>query len=175
MRGAIATAALAIVCITSAAKAEVGLQKLSWEFGRRAPVTKPAAAKFEPIDSLKLENGKLGGKLRARLTLVNRGPKPTHGTLLRYSLAARLVPIDGKQEGVWTIPFLIDERHVPKIGPNQLQDVLLDRSIEFGLFLRKARRGGFAPDRLKIELMVEPRRGDAPAIQLLQNEIPVEK
>ena len=173
-RGAIAYAVLVILVVSRTAAAEVSLQKLTWELGRRAPVTKPAAAKFERIETLKLESGRIGGKLHARLTLVNRGPKALEGILLRYSLTARLVPLAEKKEGVWVVAFLLDERHVPKIGANQVQDVLLDPSVLLDLYLKKAQRGGYVPDRIRLDLMIEPHPGDNLPIQSLQSELGID-
>ncbi len=95
--------------------------------------------------------------------------------MLRYSMTGRVALIAGaKPEGVWGIPFMVDEKRVPKIGPNKTQDVYLTTSPALELYLAKLARAGWWPDRVKLQVMIEPHRG-AVAIQSLESVLEVAK
>lgn len=154
------------------AKAELILEKVVWEFS--FPVEgRPSL--FEPVGSLKATPPALKGKLRAQLTLKNRGPQPVEGILLRYALTARLARLDSDAEGTWAVPFAIEERRVPRIGANQLLDVPLGPSLMLDLYLKKLKRSGLWPDQLKIQVMLEPHHLSAPALQVLEKTLPIER
>lgn len=148
------------------AAAEIRLHKIRWQL--RPP---GAAQKYSDIESIKLSGTQSAGRLRARLTLDNRGPAPVEGVLLKYSLSARLVPQEGKHEGVWAVPFLLDEKRVPKIGPNQILEVSLVPAELVTLYLRKIHRAGFFPQDIRIQVMVEPHRGESIPLRTLESII----
>ena len=103
---------------------------------------------------------KFDTRLRARLTLKNRGPVAAEGILLRYSMMGRIATIAGeKPEGDWSIPFMVDERRVPKVGPNKTLDVYLTTSPALELYLARMARAGWWADRVKLQVMIEPHRG----------------
>lgn len=153
------------------ARAEMALEKVQWQLVKRERPT--GALKSEDIGALKLAGPKLSGKLRAKVSLANGEAKAVEGILLRYSLCARLAPEDGKGAGVWAVPFLIEERRVPKVGAKETLEVPLDTSPMFELYLKRVAREGFAPDQLKLQVMVEPRRGEIRTIALLESALPV--
>ncbi len=166
-------AVLAFAAFTAAgARAELFLDSVSWQ---RARVEKPRVAVWEDVGQLLDGPPKLDTRLRARLTLKNRGPKAAEGILLRYSMIARLVPIAGAApEGSWGVPFMVDERRVPKVGPNKTLDVYLTTSPALELYLAKLARAGWWPDRVKLQVMIEPHQGDA-AVQSLESILEVAK
>ncbi|MEK7382307.1 MAG: hypothetical protein AAB262_03365, partial [Elusimicrobiota bacterium] len=124
-----------------------------------------------------LEDGppKLESRLRARLVLKNRGPRTSEAILLRYSLTARLAQAGGGvSDGVWAIPFLIEERRVAKVGPNKVLEVPLAMSPGLELHLRRLSRSGWWPDRLRLQVMLEPHPG-VRTIQTLEDVLEVKR
>lgn len=168
---------LCLFAALSPAYAEIRLQKIQWQIAKRPGLAKNKTAQEPPgnIDTLKITGPRLDGKLRARLTLSNRGPKAAEGILLKYFLAGRLIPLAGQEPAVWAVPFLLDERRVPKVGPNQVQEITLEFSAFFDAYLKKIYSLGFVPEQLKLQIMVEPRRGDNHPIEILEGILPLEK
>ena len=163
--------ALAATLVAASAAAELTLESARWQVARVRSWG----------DVLRLEDGppKLDSRLRALLTLKNAGEKPAEGILLRYSMTARVVPDGGikndeKSEGVWSIPFMVDERRVPKVGPHKAVDVPLSTSPALRIYLNKLSRVGWWPDRVKLQVMIEPHRGTA-VVQSLESAIEVAK
>ncbi len=164
----LALAALAAV----GARAELSLESVSWQ---RARVEKLRAVSWEDADRLIDGPPKLDTRLRARLTLKNRGPAPAEGILLRYSMTGRVAPLAGeKPESVWGVPFMVDEKRVPKIGPNKTQDVYLAISPALELYLAKLARAGWWLDRVRLQVMIEPHLG-AVSVQALESALEVSK
>jgi hypothetical protein len=111
--------------------------------------------------------------MRARLTLKNRGPVVAEGILLRYSMTGRVAPIGAaKAEGSWGIPFMVDEKRVPKVGPNKTMDVFLTTSPALERYLNRISRAGWWPDRVKLQAMIEPHKG-ASVVQTLETILEV--
>lgn len=138
------------------ARAELSLESVSWQ---RARVEKTRVVAWEDVGQVIDGPPKLDVRLRARLTLKNRGPQPAEGILLRYSMTGR-IKIDGEAvDGAWAIPFMVDEKRVPKVGPNKTQDVYLTTSPALELYLAKLARAGWWADRLKLQVMIEPHAG----------------
>ena len=151
------------------ARAELFLESVSWQ---RARAEKARVVVWE--DAVALADGppKLDTRLRVRLILKNRGPKAAEGILLRYSMTGRVAPIVGAPaEGVWGVPFMVDEKRVPKVGPNKEQEVILTLSPALELYLVRIARSGWWPDRLKLQVMIEPHRGET---ALMTNESTLE-
>ncbi len=139
------------------ARAELFLESVSWQRGR---VEKGRVASWDDATRLVDAPPKLETRLRARLTLKNRGPKAAEGVLLRYSMIGRLLPLAGEApEGAWGVPFLVDEKRVPKVGPNKTLDVFLTTSPALELYLAKLSRAGWWADRVKLQVMIEPHPG----------------
>jgi hypothetical protein len=110
-------------------------------------------------------------RMRARLILKNDGPLNEEGLLIRYSLTARVLPGDaGAAEGSWAVPFNVDEKRVPKIGAEKTIEVPLDASAAVDLYLKRLARAGWRPDRLKIQVMLEPHHGSK-ALQLVEDVV----
>lgn len=154
------------------ASAELVLESVHWQVGR---VERGHVASW--VDVKVLEDGppKLESRLKARLVLKNRGPQTSEGILLRYSLTARLTQAGGAAaEGVWAIPFMIEERRVPKVGPNKVIEVPLETNPGLELYLRRLSRSGWWPDRLRIQVMLEPHPG-VQTIQTLEDVLEVKQ
>ena len=156
---------------TAGVRADLLLESVSWQRGR------VEASRVVWGDADKLVDGppKLDTRMRARLTLKNRGPIAAEGILLRYSMTGRAAPIaEAKAEGTWGIPFMVDEKRVPKIGPNKTVDIFLAISPALDLYIRRISRVGWWPDRVKLQVMIEPHAG-AVALQSLESVIEVGK
>ena len=172
MRRAVPALILALAVFSAAgARAELFLESASWQ---RARAVKGVAAVWEDAASLSDGPPKLDALLRARVTLKNRGPKAAEGILLRYSMTGRVAPVAGSAEGVWGIPFMVDEKRVPKVGPNKTLDVFLTTSPALELYLAKLARAGWWTDRMKLQVMLEPHRG-ALTVQSLETILEVAK
>jgi len=163
---------LALAVFTAAsARAELFLESVSWQ---RARVEKGRAPVWEDAPSLADAPPKLDARLRVRVTLKNRGPKAAEGILLRYSMTGRVSPVISATEGAWGVPFAVDEKRVPKVGPNKTQDVYLTTSPALELYTAKLARAGWWPDRVKLQVMLEPHRDEA-AVKTLETIIEVTK
>ena len=166
--------ALALAAFTAAgagpAAAELLLTNVHWQRGR---VERARVAAWEDVTHLVDGPPKLDSRLRARLTLKNRGPKNIEGILLRYSMTACVSSsVGGAEEGAWGIPFMVGEKRVPKMQPNQVIDVNLSTSPSLELYLNKLSRAGWWPDRVKLQVMIEPHKGTT-ALQSVENIIEV--
>lgn len=153
------------------ASADLLLTNVHWQRGR---VERTRVAAWEDIGRLVDSPPKLDNRLRVQLTLKNRGPKAVEGILLRYSMTARVSPSAGGEEGVWGIPFMVEEKRIPKMEPNQILDVNLATSPSLELYLAKLSRAGWWPDRVKLQVMVEPHAG-ATTLQSLENILEVSR
>lgn len=136
------------------AAAELVLEAVGWQSGR--PERPPRPTKFEDAASVALP-AKGAPRLRAKAVLKNRGPKSVEGILLRYVVTARLLPLKAEDgEGSWAVPLMVDERRVPKIGPNKILEVPLITAPLLEQYLRRVARQGFRVDRLRLQAMIEP-------------------
>ena len=165
---------LAVLCALGAltpARAEVRLGPIEWQEGVKA---ESRGARFEPVRALSLAGGKAARRLRAKISLLNGGPNAVEGILLRYCFSARLVPREGRSAGVWAVPFMIDEKRVPKLGAAKAQDVTLVPSL-LASYLERLARTGFIPDRLRLQVMLEPRAGESTPLQNLESDLEVSR
>ena len=151
------------------AAAEVELQAVRWQLSTRRQTQVP---RYEDVDKLAVSGAKLPGLVRAKLTLLNRGPNAVEGILLRFSVTARVFPKDSPQTAAWGVPFMIDEHRVPKLGPNQTQEARLDPN-KLPVYLLKMSRAGFRFDQLRLQVMVEPRPGERAPVRVLESVLPI--
>lgn len=164
-----------LICVIFSAtdvRAELVLESVSWQ---RVRMETSRIISWEDLGRLIDGPPKFETRLRARLTLKNRGPVSAEGILLRYSMTGRIAPNSANTpEGVWGIPFMVDAKHVPKVGPNKTQNVYLVTSPALELYSAKLARAGWWPDRVKLQVMIEPHRG-AVAVQTLESVLEVAK
>ncbi len=159
---------LALALWPQAVRAQVRLEGVRWQLG----AGRPPQRRFTDIGELKAAGSHLSGRLRARLTVANRGPKEVEGILLRYCLSARLSSAAG-QEGVWSVPFLIEQKRVPRLGPHQSLETSLDSTELVRIYLKRVARSGFSPTEIKLQVMVEPHRGQTSPIQTFESTLPL--
>jgi hypothetical protein len=152
------------------------IESVAWQLAKLVPGQKDV---YQDITSLTTLPPRIDGKLRLRVVLKNRGPKEADGLLLRYCLSARLVAAGKSADGVWAVPFLISEKRVPKVGSNRLLEVVLDPSeavdMPLSHYLKRTLDSGFWPDQLKLQVMLNPRRGDVEAIATQEIVLPVKR
>jgi len=139
------------------ASSQVRVEAVSWESS--SPLGKTWTP-FSPVAELKLAAGqRMKDKLRAVFTVRNMSRTAVEGLVLRYALRLRLVK-EGEpaKVGIWSVPFRVEELRLAKSGPGQS---LLVRATRFELKeqIKKLVGTGFWFDAVKLEVMVEPRRG----------------
>lgn len=165
---------LGLICFPVSAHADVVLSRLTWEISLQAKKQKGV---YHHVQSWLLPpRFPLESRSRILVTLVNKGPREEEAVLLRYVLSARLVPISSTDPGTgtWTIPFLLEDRHVPRaLGVHSVQNIPIYFNRKVSAYLKKAYQAGFWPDALKIQVLVEPRRGDTLKGHLLDAILPI--
>lgn len=151
----------AVLVLSVDAGAAVTLQELRWQLPTGAATAKPvwhdaAGGWLQPPAA------KLLRPPRLLVTLLNGGGKAEEAVLLRYTVSARLASAQGGTQGVWTLPFVLEERRVPKVKASAALQVpiTLNRAL-FDAYLKRMLRSGFWPDALRMQVMVEPRPGDS--------------
>jgi hypothetical protein len=162
----------AALCAAAAgrASAEPVLDGVSWQAAR---VERGRVAAWQDVKVVSNPPPKLVNRLRVRVLLKNRGPKPVEGILLRFGMTARLTPTAGtgaSSEGAWAIPFAIGEKRVPFVGPNKTVEVSLDPGDDLVIYLRRVARAGWWPDRLKMQVMLDLHPG-ATSIQTSEDVV----
>lgn len=162
------------LCLLAAepAAAEVELQGVRWELVRRENPRKPPVV--TPIETLELTGRPIKGRLIARLQYLNRGPA-SEGLLIRYSLRAKLAPADKPEAAAWSVPFMIEEKRVPRVVANQKAETALDPTAMLNIHLKRLERSGYYPQELKLEATVSPRRGESYPIKVLEVLLPVKR
>jgi hypothetical protein len=160
----------------TAARAEVELESVRWQLAQREPgqglqgLTPP---KPEDVAVLAIDpGGLLSGRLRGTLKLLNRGPA-VEAILLRYSVSAKIAPLDKHEPAVWALPFVLGDRRVPKVDANQYLEIPLDPTADVEIYLKNVFREGYWPEALKIEVMVQPRRDAKAPLKILESELPL--
>ncbi|HAH31962.1 MAG TPA: hypothetical protein DCL44_06585 [Elusimicrobia bacterium] len=138
--------------------AQVRVAAVSWEAS--SPQAKTWTP-FMPITGLKLQtHKKMTDKLRAIFTVRNSSMSAVEGIVLRYSLRLRLIKAgDNLENGVWSVPFRVEELRLAKVGAGESRQVRATR-FELNGQIKKLVGAGFWFDALKLEVMVDPRYGD---------------
>lgn len=133
-------------------------------------------AVFHAVESLLLPPGtKPVPKLRALLRLDNDGTRPESGLVIRFALSARIRTVDGAAGGIWTVPFLLEERHVPSLARGKGIEIPLPfNQVALADHFAALRAAGFWPDGLRMEAFIEPRRGEPVEGRLAQKAVTVD-
>ncbi|MBI3300132.1 MAG: hypothetical protein HYZ75_18350 [Elusimicrobia bacterium] len=116
---------------------------------------------YHSVENLLLPpEGKPAALLRAVLTVDNEGTRVESGARIRFSLSARLRRLGTTGEGTWSIPFLLEDRHVPQIKRGHGIEVILPiNRVAVQTHLTRLKAAGFWPDALRVEAAIEPRAG----------------
>lgn len=140
--------------------AEVLIDDAGWELSIRMRKQSP---KFHRVDHWMFPPNPVPKRSlpRAYVTLRNPNAGADNAVLLRYSIDARLRKIGTSADGVWTVPFLTDEKRVPVVRGGASLDVPLPLNrVALDAYLKKMYRAGFWPDAFRVRVMVEPRPGE---------------
>ncbi|MFA6315802.1 MAG: hypothetical protein WC943_00125 [Elusimicrobiota bacterium] len=171
--GAAFAAGLAALLAASVARAEILLEGVHWQ----AAAGVPAALRFQDVAGLRLAGGVVKSRVRARVRVRNASPVSREGILLRYSVAARLSPASAPAEAgektAWAVPFIVEEKRVPRIGAQQTIEASLDPTTILRLYAARVRRAGYRILGLRLQVMVEPHRGEQRDIQTLESVVKV--
>ncbi|HVE14584.1 MAG TPA: hypothetical protein VNI01_14400 [Elusimicrobiota bacterium] len=165
------TALLAALLTAAAipARAEIAIAGLSWQTSSGKGAF-GAAERWDPA-----AGAKGGSRVRAVATLENRGAVSEGLCVLRYAVSVRFARAKETGEGAWAVPFLSEETHVPlPIKPGQKKDVpVAVNRVALEGYLRRFQRLGFRADALRIQVMVEPRAGEALKDRVVESTLPV--
>ncbi|MFC1678673.1 hypothetical protein ACFL2T_00435 [Elusimicrobiota bacterium] len=141
------------------ARTEVTITDIGWQLALQVKKKRRAYHDIErwlfpPSPNVKL-------RPRAVVSLTNKNPRAESAVLLRYSFSARLRKIGEDEPGIWTLPFLLEERHIPRIAANTTKEfpLALNR-VALGSYLKRMYRSGHWPDAFRVRVMVEPRAGE---------------
>ncbi len=153
----------------SPAFASISFGEWSWQILNKRENSAPA-----PIDEILLPpNGYLKGRLKAVLNLNNQGAS-REGILLRYTLSAKVYSSSNpKREEGWTIPFAVDERRVPILKSGQNLPVVFDVTDPVKDYFKRLSLEGWKPEKIKMEVMIEPRQGENSALKTTQTVLNV--
>ncbi|MBI5622499.1 MAG: hypothetical protein HY924_01835 [Elusimicrobia bacterium] len=174
MRHSLLAVLLACAALWGApARAEIKLDGAQWQASQGLP----PARRFADVAGLSLPGGSLKARVRARVKVRNAAPAPAEGVLLRYALSARLAAVGADAEAVarapWVVPFVVEEKRVPRIGPHQTIEASLDPTTLLRLYAARMRKAGYRILELRLQVMVEPHRGVKEEIQTLESRVNV--
>jgi len=112
---------------------------------------------------------------RIMVKLLNDASRPETAMLLRYAFSARLKRIGDEAPGTWAVPFVVEERHVPRVGPGASLKVPVNvNRVAMTAYLKRMYRAGFWPDAFRANVMVEPRPGDRLDGRIVEKPLPVQ-
>jgi hypothetical protein len=152
----------------------VELAKISWQIQKKDRLAEHSQPMEIEVLPLVAGNG-LPGRLSVRLKVLNRGPKEAAGILLRYAVSAQIAPLSekSKDSGTWALPFLLEERRIPKIGPNIFSEIEIDLGARTDAYLKHITQEGFWAQSVKMEVMIEPKRETvATSIRIIASSLP---
>lgn len=168
-----ACAALLGLCSVGA-EAEVVVEDAGWQLAvdvrnPKSPYHDVAQWLFPPNPTVKVRS-------RISLRLKNLSPRAETAVLARYAFYARLKRVDdGGGTGTWVVPFIVEERHIPRIagGASMMVPINVNR-VAMSAYLKKAYRAGFWPDAFRVTVMVEPRAGESLEGRVMEKTLPVQ-
>lgn len=164
----------AVLLLSSvAASAEVVIADAGWELSIRMRKQNP---QYHRLDHWMFPPSPVPKKSRPRAFAALKNPNGAdeHAVLLRYAVDARLRQIGTTADGVWTVPFLTDEKRVPRVRAGETLNVPLALNrVALGAYLRKMYNAGFWPDAFRVRVMVEPRPGESLERRVREATLPV--
>ena len=89
-------------------------------------------------------------------------------------MTARVLAVGTTSEGTWSVPFVVEERRVPKAPPNKMFEVPLQTGLAFQTYLRRLGRAGWWPDRVRLQALLEPHPGST-ALQTVEDTLEVQR
>jgi len=169
---ALVAAVLLLLC-AARTRAEIELTSVQWQLVKREPGKALKAPMPQDISALAVaQGGKLGGRLWAKLKLLNRGPA-LEAILIRYAVSAKIAPLDKRQPASWALPFMLGDRRLPKVGANSPLEIPLDPTDDVTVYLKNVFREGYWPEEFRLEVMVQPRKDQKAPIKILESTLTV--
>ncbi len=164
MRNTLTIAALCCVilaCSPGSAPAQIEITGVSWELSRLEGKNR---GPYVPVSRLRASpDTRFSDHLRALVTLRNSAPRAAEGLVLRYALSLRLLKNgEPEEKAFWSVPFYVEEVRVSRVNPNSQRQAKVIR-FELQNQLSRLRGSGFLPTAMKLEVMLNPRRGDSPS------------
>lgn len=166
-------ALLLAAALAAPARAGVSVSSAAFEVSYE---TKKGRAVFHAMESLLLPpDAQPPAHVRAVLTLDNDGPRAESGVVVRFAVSARTRRVGAEGEGSWTVPFLLEERHVPQVarGRGVALAIPINR-VALVAHFKRLRAAGYWPDGLRVEILLEPRLGDALAGRTAQKTVMID-
>lgn len=159
--------------LAASVSAGVTVSSASIEVSISAP---KGRAVFHVVENLLLPpDAKPASRLRAVLSVDNDGPRAETGAIVRYALSARIRRVGEAGEGHWTVPFLLEERHLPQVKRGRGVPVNLPfNRIAIVQHLKSLRAAGYWPDALRLEAVFTPRAGESLEGRTAVKTIPVD-
>ncbi|PCI37552.1 MAG: hypothetical protein COB53_06135 [Elusimicrobia bacterium] len=165
--------AACFLSISTSAFSEVFISDAGWELSIRM---RKQNLQYHRVDHWMFPPNPVPKRSRPRafVALKNPNSKPEHAILLRYSVDARLRKIGTTADGIWTVPFLTDEKRVPRVKAGETLDVPLTLNrAALGAYLKKMYNAGFWPDAFRVRVMVEPRPGEGLDRRFRETTLPI--
>jgi hypothetical protein len=160
-----------VLSLRPAASAETRVVSIEWqEFAKPNPRARGA---FAPIE--KLTRGpaaRVGGRLRAVVTLLNEEKQRVEAINLDFAVSAKLKKIGSDDPPRWAVAYRVDARRVPLLAAGQRKAVPLE-TLLVEPYLKELAVAGYWPVAFKIEAQVRPRK-DVPLSDAAVSELPVE-
>lgn len=173
------TAALLAALLAAPAAAGVTVSSAAIEVSIAAAKGRPV---FHAVESLYLPpDAKPAARLRAVLSVDNDGARAESGAVVRFALSARIRRVGeaggaaSAGEGQWTVPFLLEERHLPQVKRGRGVPVTLPLNrAAIVQHLKTLRAAGYWPDALRLEAVFAPRAGEGLEGRTATKTIPVD-
>ncbi len=154
------------------ASAEVTIERLNWQLALQMRKQKRiyhdiSQWLFPPSPKVKL-------RPRALVKIANKSGKAETAVLLRYSITPRLRRIGESEEGLWMVPFVVEERRIPNLKGGQAKEIpLYLNRVAFSAYLKRMYRAGYWPDAFRVEVMIEPKPGETFTKRLERSVLPI--
>lgn len=98
-------------------------------------------------------------RYRLAIDVKNITNKPIEAIVFRYSLSIKTKKNASSDEGVWTVPYQIDEIRISKLLSLQTKRIYV-YDLNLSSQISKYKAGNFQIEALKIEIMKEPKKED---------------
>jgi hypothetical protein len=148
---------LLLSCGTAAG--QVVIQDVQWQLALQLKKQKKEYHRLEKWRFPPSQKWKV--RARAVVTLLNRGERAGRAAVLRYAFSARLRRIGQEGEGTWTLPFILEEKHVPLVRKNAAVEVpVYPNRVEMDSYLRRVYAMGYWPDMLSVRVVLSPPPGE---------------
>ena len=168
---AVGAALLFLPFLCSSVQAQVRLDGIDWQVSSAGDNN---TVPFKPLREIKLDlYHKYPHRLRAVVSVRNDHGKPVEGLVLRYALSLHIVkPSTVPSAGFWAVPFRTDELRISKIKAGGVHEARLRHFVLNGQF-KKLNSTDFRADALKLQIMLDPKGGEDPAMILKEGVIPI--